>query len=815
MFRNFLISALRNLQNNKFQSLIQILSLAVGLTVFSMIALYLYDELTVDAANKDSERIFRIENLNAVGTNTAIPYALGPFLQENIPEIRHMTRIHSSNPMITSLTDSGEVLNQIRVHEAEVDSGYFDIFPHEFLLGNPRAMLRERGSAVISENIAEILFGDANPLGRTIYINDRERTITGIIGEPLNTHLKYEVLTPIGFLLQDRAEMGHATDDRSIFIQKRPTYIFLHDPHSREKVEKKIAEYYLLLENRIRKDEENVPREISLCPLRKVHFSELIPMNAYMDGTEKRVLMIFALLGISILGISIINYINICTARASLRGREIALRKIAGSTRGKLVLYFLTETAITTLLSFLVAVTCLQIFFPKFNHLMEADINLYFLKSPVTWAITAVAVLFIGILSGIYPALRMSSGSSVSVIASEQMLGSKETLIRRILMTIQFTVAVILMIGATGMLLQIRYMKARNLGFDPEQLLWTRVGDLSRPLRQELLSRLDRYSEIEIACLSDGIPGKYGIATTTYDNPGHPLHGIDFDHFAVSVEFFQVYGLNLTHGSEILERPSLRWDTGDPNSKITSPWDLIINETCRKVCDLEDPVGFRMTERFIVSGVVEDFHSQSLQYPVKPMVFTVLPPGQGWLLTMKINTRNFNKTLRNIDREIYELRNPEHGREGIYINTNRYHFLDESFNEQYQKEENIFRAFSVFFILAIIIACMGLLGLSTFMAQRRTKEIGIRKVMGSSEREVFLVLARDFMKWVGLSLIIGCPAGWLVIRIWQRQFAYKAEIGIWVYLVTALIALGIALLTVVWQSLKTARANPVDSLRYE
>jgi putative ABC transport system permease protein len=379
-------------------------------------------------------------------------------------------------------------------------------------------------------------------------------------------------------------------------------------------------------------------------------------------------------------------------------------------------------------------------------------------------------------------------------------------------MVVQFSSAVILMVGILTMHSQISYMKNEDLGFIMENVVWTHVGAIPVERRPLLLSRLERYPEIEKTCLSTLLPGIIEENEALVDWPGTKWHGLNLQRISGDAEFCEVYGLQFMHGSEILDQTSQRRISID--TSIRNYGKCIINETLRKSLELEDPIGFIEETNLYNIGVLKDFHIQSLQYPVKPLMFNISPPGYGWLLSMRINSPEIQKTLKEVEKEILEIQRSDNT-DKINPPNRTFNFIDETFNEQYSQEQRIYDASVYFFILAIIIASLGLFGLSTFMVQRRTKEIGIRKAMGSSEIQVFLLLAREFTQWVALSVVIGCPVGWYVMKQWQQQFAYRAEIGIWVYLVTASIAFSIAFLTVTWMSLKKARENPVESLRYE
>jgi len=811
MIRNYFITALRNISRNRIQSFIQIISLTIGLTIFSMVTLYLYDELTVDRLNENHEQVYRIE-ANKRGSKAMHPWPLAKLLEE-IPDIQDYTRINFTHDhYLTAIDESGKPGKQVLIREAlGVDPGFQEIFPQDFLLGDPLTSLKDPYSIVLTRSISEKLFDSENPVGKTVYSGrNTPMTVTGVIKDPLNTHLKFE-------MLESAITWESKNPGRSYqfwISQPRPIYIKLIKNADSEGVESKIENAWMQLLKEWKPWLNEY--KIFLCPLKDVYFSDTDPGMPYMKRSNRNVAMIFFLLGLAILLLGIINYVNLTMARASMRRKEIVLRKIVGSSRFKLILYFLTESLITTLLSFLIALTILQLLFQTFNRILQADINLYFLNHPAAWILGLIVLLFVGILSGIIPAMRMSSGNPVMAISGDSRRSFGGLFARRMLMTIQFTSAVILMISILVMHLQIRDMKEQDLGFNAENIVWTgRASGLSLENKRLLLSRLERYPEIEKACFSNQVPGNLTENFETIDNSEHPFDGLHMDYFQANPEFFEVYGLKLTHGNEMLDHLALDKSSGDNNFRDSITYG-IVNETGLKSSNLEDYDDLPSEPGRFVIGVVQDFHLRSPQYGIYPLIIRLTATGEGHTMSVRINSSNRNKTLRKIDNEISEVRNMNKAtREIIKVPPRNFNFLDETFNRQYEKADRIHDASVYLFIMAMIIACLGLFGLSTFMVQRRIKEIGIRKALGATDMQLFMLLSWDLIRWVLLSVIIGCPIGWLIMNKWQQQFAYKADTGVWIYLAAAIIAFGIAFLTSGWQAIKTARTNPVDSLRYE
>ncbi len=773
-----------------------------------MVALYVYDHLTVDRSIPYFKHVYRLESSETWEGSDAVSFLLGPNIHEKIPEIQHMTRIRSQSSVAISYLDKeGNRTGQTEMNSAiMVDTGFLHIFPQEYLLGNPESSLVEPGSIVLIESLAKKLFGSENPIGKTVYIwSAVPEKVTGVVKDPLNTHLNYEALRPISSVIAQRKQQKRSIDAGSMIILSSPTYVTLLVNSDPREVELKIQEVWTEFLDNMSSVDERIGRDISLVPLKEVLNTETDPYRNYMSTANRKELINLLILGLGILLLGIINYIHINTARSSLRSKEIALRIITGSTKGKLIIYFLTESVITTFLAFTVAATLVQLLFKQFNQLLQSDVDLYFLFSPIAWLISLLFVLLIGILSGLYPAIKMASGSPLDIFFGKPGRRGGILFTRRILMVIQFTSAVVLLLLIFSMQRQIKFMQNYKLGFGKEQIIWMGTGGFRVEDKLELKSRLERIPEIKVASFSSPIPGEnQSEDLTLYNEPGSIFHGLEMKFAVADPEFFKVYDLKLTQGEEILQESTVDY--------------VVINETCRLALELDDPVGHTGQYGAMIAGVFEDYHFQSLKYPIKPMSIYVSSKPIGWYLSMIIDSLDIKKAMEEIQSAMNSMMDERRTIElipGLSSQMAEYYFMDDTFNEQYREVELIQTASSYFSILAVIIACLGLFGLSTFMAQRRTKEIGIRKVLGASENLVFSLLAKDFLKWVSVSVLLGLPLGYMVIQQWQQQFVYQASFGIGIYIWTVLIVFLVSLGTVAWQSLKASRANPVDSIKTE
>jgi len=826
MFRNFIFSAHRNVIRNKVQSIIQVLSLAIGITIFSLITLYLYDEYSVERNNRYFKDIYRVEDhgFNTGGVDV-VPVALASYIEGQVPEIKALTRINmQKNIPIAYLEDPDrpgkETTLKAYIHG---DSSFYDVFPQEFLLGDPETSMNTPGSIVITESIATRLFGVENPMGKTVYIwNGVIKQVTGVIKDPLNTHLRFEAIVPFSDWFISREKNGRSNSPDDLLWLRSPLYVRLDKNVEPEIVQEKIeiAQFNYLSATRF--NPANANPDILLRPLKEVPFAGISPSKDYMREADPNRLRGFLFLGLGILLLAIINYINLASARASLRAREIAIRKISGSSRMKLIMFFLTESTVTTFFAFLASATLIQLVFKKFTDLMQADINLYFLANPVTWIIILFSMILIGILAGLYPAIRLSTASPLAVFAGDAVSSGKSRgdgqglVFRRILMVAQFTSAVILLIGIQVMHSQLRFMLDQDLGFDSDNVVWMGTAGLSNEVKLQALDIIRRQPEIEFASLHQPPPGVGMLDDVApVDDPESPFHGMQIYFMYADPEFFKLYDLDIIIGEDIHELYQMASNPGEVLHDANRQF--IVNETYWKVLSktMENTMDLDVFGAPIV-GVVEDFHFQSLKHPVKPLIIDTQSAGRGWHLGMKVNSPNVPRALRRIIRETREELGgrADYRHAGLQDRLN-FHYVEDSFNLQYAEERRMRTATVIFSLLAVLVAILGLFGLSTFMAQRRTREVGIRKVLGATNNLIFITLARDFITWVTLSAIIGLPLGWFVMDKWREQFAYKADIGIWVYVFTAVLVFAVALATVTWHSLKTSRANPVDALRFE
>lgn len=806
MFKNFFLTAHRNIVRNKIQSAIQVTSLTIGIAAVVLIGLYAKYEFSYDRFNEKLDRIYRLEYANNVG----LPLAPGYQIMQNIPEVESMARLLSWDGKDVKsnwrhFPDGDSTAREKLISVEDIfwcDTSIFNIFSFDFLQGDPKNALRDPKSIVLTESTARNIFGDEDPVGRVL----AEYTVTGIIEDVENSHLEINFLGSISYM---DTLLGIPRDDPQYLNNWIGNYFFTYlllpehvDP---SRVETRINEYFA-------SHQEDNSLEItessfySLRPLKEVYFTNgLRNEHNYCRHGNKTLLIILITTAISLLMLAIINYVNLTTARASLRSREVGIRKALGSSVLRLIQQFLTEAILVSLFSFLLALTLVQLMIPQFNKLASTYLQMPLNSGIIPWALYILAAVVLGVISGIYPAFIMVRFKTIESLSGVQGTGSGSLVFRRMLLTVQFTVSIILIIGLTVVVKQLRYMKTADLGFDKDLIIYAgiyEIGDPAfRPERQALKQRLLEYPGILGVAFGGNIFGSNESNTISQAE----LNGIKkpWSLLNADPDLLDVMGMELLKGRLFSrDRPGdfFRWSDNSVR--------ILINETAMREYELKDPVGFIETQdngfTIEIIGVVKDFNFKSQHEAIEPCILA-------WGMYMstafiKIAPENIPASLRYLRKE-FEMEFPER--------PFQYSFLDETYDRQYHKDEQTVEIIIVYAFIAILLACLGLFGLASFMAARKTKEIGIRKTMGASERSVFLLMIREFVRWVILSVLIACPAGWILMNKWLQTYAYHTNVGLGVMLLAVFITMLITFLTVSWHSIKTARINPIESLRYE
>jgi putative ABC transport system permease protein len=791
MFWNYLKITWRNIKRYKGYSSINIIGLAVGLACCILILLWVQDELSYDRFHAQTDDLYRAVT-EFHKTEPAAHYwpvcaPLAPALKEDYPEIIKATRLRRlGRGQLIKYGDKSFLESQVCL----TDPDFFEMFTFPLVQGDPASVLSNPNSLVITEEMAAKYFGLENPLGKTLNINNEyDFSVTGIMKNvPHNSHLQFDFLLP--FIRIEDFEKDWAVLDNWT-LSGFATYVLLQKGTSLQEINHKIKDY---IQKHVAKSKDL----LYLQPLKDIHlYSSHIQFGIEGQGNIKYV-YIFSVVAFFVLVIACINFMNLATARSSNRAKEVGLRKVVGARRPQLIGQFFSESVLMALLSLILAVVLVELFLPAFRNLSGKPLESGFSGNINILLAIVVMTLITGFISGTYPALFLSSLRPVKVLKGRLKTEGRGYLFRKILVVSQFSLSILLIICTVLISNQVDYMRNRKLGLDKEQVVYL-------PIRSELVEKYDplkiellKNTEIRNVAASSNIP-TYGVILTldyiTWEGKDpedtRVLHAT-----STGYDFIETLNMEMVEGRSFSEEhPS------DENA-------VVINETAQKIIAMEDPVGKRLmlgdTELLII-GIVKDYHFKSLHSEIEPLLLINAPSLYRYIL-IKLDSGDIPGTLANIE-STWKTFFPETPFE--------YHFLDEAYDRLYRTEQRMGTLFNYFTGLAIFISCLGLFGLASFMAEKRTKEIGIRKILGASVSGMVILLNREFIKWVLIANIVAWPVAYYAMSKWLQGFAYRTNMGVWNFALAALAAFAIAVATVSFQSLKAATANPADSLRYE
>lgn len=805
MLKNFFVTSLRILWRNKIVSAINILSLTIGITAFILILLYVHHEYSYDKFNENYDRIYRLEG----DEYARLPTLIGDHLRDKIPEIERITLIQHSRVQNFISIDPNNPSNNSTIQTTVIraDSAIFDVFTLPFIKGNPKTALNEPFTIVLTESVARKLFGSKDPMGETIMLENLVKTnneyrVTGIFKDVAKSHLDIEALISLETLkkIPTARDYNYSVSDRFW----NGIYILLNENARAEIVTDKINS--VVAEINDGSKIKLVFKHFHLEALEDLYLNSVSSELQFGKKGNGNLLWSFLAIALFVLLLAIINYINLTTARSIQRSKEVIIKKVMGSSKIALRLQFISESIIITLLSFLLAITIIQLVLPQFNQLAATKINLPEYLTPANCLSTITFLLLIGFLSGVYPAVVLTSFRFLSDIQVRTSRSSRATMQRRLLLTVQFSISIMLIIGLVTNLRQLHFVQSKGPGFNKEQvLLIPTPSDFTNAntLRETLRIRLLRHSNVEKIAFSNKRYGSQGPASGgKIEIDGQEMI---FQWYVIDPDYMDLLEIDVVEGRNFSR--DIKGDMFGTGSEIT----VLINETAARNYWKDSPVdkiytwvGRSGKSSTKIIGIVKDFHFLSLHHTVEPMA--LIWTGVAENMYVRISPDDIPETIKTIEQEWKSI----YG-EGSFT----YSFLDEAFDRQYSNDERAGKIISYFTILAIFIACMGLFALSSFMAVRRTKEIGIRKALGASSNTIFVMLSREYIKWILLSAIIASPIAWFAMNRWLESFAYRIELGPGVFILAAVIALAIGLITVGWQALKSAVANPVEALRYE
>ena len=805
MLTNYLKIAWRNLVRNKVYSAINIIGLAVGLATCLLIVLFVLHELSYDRYHAKADRTFRITTLGLIGgkeTNlAAIGAPAGPAFVHDYPGVEAATRVATFGTFIIRRGRMG--FNETRV--AFTDSNFFDTFSIPLLKGNSKKVLAEPNTVVITKTMARKYFGNQDPVGQTLTMGSMGLyRVTGVCQDvPLNTHFHYDFFAALQ--LNELGDKWLANGVKTYLVLRKGYPVRALIARNSEIINKYIAPEIKFftgesLSEFLQKGNSFLLR---YQPITDIHLHSHLEYEAEPNSDIKYI-YIFMAIALFILTLACINFINLSTAGSSGRAKEVGIRKVLGSVQPQLIRQFLTESVLFTFLAILLSLGIVAGLLPGFNQLSGKQFNLSKLFDG--WMLPGMALAFIGIglLAGSYPAFLLSSFKPVSVLSGKLRDGARSSWLRSTLVITQFVVSIAMIIGTLIVYQQLHYIQNKQVGFDKEQVLILHDTYVLREKTQSFKAELAKLSSVRQVSLAGNLPA--GAS-----NGG--VNGFQPDNGATQPETYRARTYNIDQ--DYLPTLGIRLALGR-NFSQTFPSDssaVLINETAAHEYNWTNPIGRKLStignggpgskRTYTVVGVVKDFHFESLHHRVGPLV--MFYGGDNYQMALRIQTSDMAAFLKQLEQRWKTQTDTPFS----------YSFLDERFDTIYQSEHRIGQLFGIFAGLAIFIACLGLFGLASFVVEQRTKEVGVRKVLGASVGSIVTILSKDFLKLVLISIVIASPIAWYAMNKWLEDFAYKIDIEWWVFALAGLLAMGIALLTVSFQAVKAALMNPVKSLRSE
>ncbi|NET33139.1 MAG: FtsX-like permease family protein [Cyanothece sp. SIO1E1] len=796
MYRNYLKTAIRNLKKNRLHAYINIFGLAMGFVVAILSILYIKNELGFEKWIPEQEQIYRVYQQTHDQTEGGWVYSPSPLaatLAQELPGVAAATKVHLENDVLFTQEEDAFYLDKV----AFVDSSFFKIFPFQFKAGDMGTALEEPKSIVISERVAKLFFGDTNPVGESLqYDGEEPYLIKGVLSDDMgNTFLKHDVYLSIDNKVPDHWLANRVTT----YIKKEAQADIQQITQQTDELLFPIMKKEMLA--------ANLPYE-SKSDIQKWKYQALADIHLHSEGIASfqasqgavRKLFLFGVISFIVLLIASINYINLATAKGTRRAKEVGMRKVTGAQKHQLIGQFLTESILQSVIALGIAVALSELLLPVFNQISNRSLT--FLDANVLSVIFPLLGLsvFIGLAAGIYPAFVLSQFNPIKAMKGNILGAAKGQFLRKALVVTQFSMTVILIIGLIFVHKQINFMQAQELGFDDEQVLSIEInkGD-SWEKAERLQNKFAEIEGVKSMAFANNVPGnentQYGIQLVGKTVNSSP------DVLFTSEDFLETLGLELKEG---------RFFSSEFTTDAQEAY--VVNEKFLKEYEIDTPIGQEM--KFFsdqkygrIVGVIKDFHFMGLEDQIKPLVMSAKTNLNSYAYAVfKISSADAFQTVEAIQKEWAKIE-PEH--------PVRYAFLDETFAAQYKENENFRRTIVYATTLAIFIAMLGLFGLSSFMAEQRTKEIGVRKVLGASIPNLVVLLVKDFLLLVLIAGIIAIPFALVLVQKWLEDFAYTTSINALPFVLAIMGALALAVLTVSYQSIKVSAENPVKALKME
>ena len=811
MFKNYIRIAFRNLFRHRGFSLINIIGLTVGLTCCLLILLFIRDELSFDKYNDKADRIYRVAlhgRISDSNFNLAVSCApIGPALKSQLPEVENFTRLHKGG--IPVIRYKEKVFSEDRFFWA--DSTFFDVFTLPFIEGNPRTALVKPQSVVITESMAKKYFGNDDPMGKLLNMDNRiDYAVTGVIKDvPRNSHFHFDFLgslTSYPQIMNNRSWLSN-NEYTYILLKKGFTYDMIRNKLEDVVVKNVAPQVKLALGvsmEQLRKS--GAMYRYTLQPLTDIHLKS--HLDAEIEpNSDIQYVYIFAIIALGILLIACINFMNLATARSTMRAKEVGIRKTLGSNKSQLVSQFIFESVLMSSIAVILAALFAELLLPLFNDITGKNIVFGFYDNLTLIPLFILFAIFVGFLAGSYPAFFLSAFDPVVVLKGNKLQGGKNSWLRSTLVISQFAVSIILIIGTFVIKDQLDYIQNKKLGFNKNQIvLVKKTDDIGRQILTFKKELKENPSIISVSN-SNTYPGQ------NFGSSAYTAGGESGDKSQLVMQMAADYNFVDTYQIPMLE--GRYYSKEHPSDTLNA---LVVNEETVKIFGIKNPIGKKLIAvgnnpsqsiTYTIIGVTKNFNFESLHSRIRPLAIHLFNPSRsafGRYTAVRIAPTNIKSTLNYISEKWHKLAGAQ---------AFEYNFFDKEFAKLYTSEQRTGKIFTTFSILAIIIASMGLFGLVAFITERRTKEIGIRKVMGASIGGIVFLLSKEFSRWVFFANIIAWPLAYYFMNNWLNEFAYKINIPFLLFPFAGVLVLIIALLTVSSLTFKAAIANPARSLRYE
>jgi len=805
MIKNYLTIALRTLKKYKGYAAINIFGLAIGLASAILIMLYVQDELSYDQHHENLEQIYRItshgrfqsDDMNYAVTGNPV----GPAMKMEFPGVKEYVRLQSLDRSEFRIGDQKFIEKEVLF----ADSSIFDVFTIPLIKGNKETALASPDKVVLTETTAERYFGYEDPIGKTITWSNRDKKleVSGVVKDcPETSHFQYDMLV---------SYISSRQSNHSLWLSHAVhTYLFLQDGLSPEKLKSQFPD---LLKKYIGPEVERFFGSsleefrksgnswgYKLQPLEDIYLHSDLDMEIGETGNMKDVYF-FSIIAIFLIFIAVINFMNLSTAKSANRAKEVGVRKVTGSLRKQLISQFLMEAFVITIIALLVATVFVELSLPLFNNFTNKNLAIQYFQEPGFFLFLLGLGVFVGLLAGSYPAFYLSAYKPITVLKGKLGTGAKNSRLRSILVTFQFIITIVLFISTFIVNRQMQYIKNKDLGFQKDHVMLINqvnaLGDNKDAFMQELL----KNPQVETASYSRGVPGEIKESTAFYPEGVSSKESMMVNITATDSYFDETYNIEMDEGQFFSDKYS------------SDSMGVVINEAAQKKLGYESPLGKRLylvqgdgeDIELRVLGVMKNFNYESLHHIIEPLVLYFLD-GRFSRMSVKISPENVDETIDFIK-----------SRWGEFVQANpfNYSFLEKDWDAKYQKEQRVGVVFKSFSIIAILIACLGLLGLASFMAEQRMKEIGVRKVFGASVASIIRLLSREIVVLIIISTLVSWPIAYYFMNNWLNDFAFRVDLNLLVFIVSSLIAFLVAFFIVGYRAYKTATTNPAYSLRDE